>query len=189
MGVQQCSVSQELNQFFDSAYLFCQKYFDKEVSTVENRRFSEQTPESFLRQYVFVVLNSGMKNAVAERIFERFMANLDLNVIRHLGKKKAIETALSNYQAWFKEITKVDNKLAYLGLLPWIGSVTKYHLARNLGLDFAKPDRHLIRLAEKYSYGSDVLRMCRDLAELKGLRIGTVDVVLWRYLACGCPQI
>ena len=27
----------------------------------------------------------------------------------------------------------------------------KFHLARNLGLDFAKPDRHLQRIAQSYN--------------------------------------
>jgi len=30
---------------------------------------------------------------------------------------------------------------------PYIGGVTAFHLAKNLGADLAKPDRHLSRLA------------------------------------------
>jgi endonuclease III len=36
--------------------------------------------------------------------------------------------------------------------LPYIGAVTKFHLAKNLGLDVAKPDRHLVRVAKRFGY-------------------------------------
>jgi hypothetical protein len=38
-------------------------------------------------------------------------------------------------------------RLEYLGSLPWIGAITKYHAARNFGVDCVKPDIHLTRLA------------------------------------------
>ena len=67
--------------------------------------------------------------------------------------------------------------------LPWIGPITKYHLARNLGIDVAKPDRHLVRLAKRFGYNEStgVQQMCEELAERTRDRIGVVDVVLWRY--------
>lgn len=70
--------------------------------------------------------------------------------------------------------------IVYLDSLPMIGPITKYHLARNIGLDYAKPDRHLIRLAEKFGY-PDIQVMCTKLSAYSGWRIGTVDVILWRY--------
>jgi len=180
-------ISPELGQFFDAAFLYCKRWFSQEVSIVENRHFADITAERFLSEYVYVVLNSGMKNAVAEKVFQHFMAKMDVTVINHLGKRRAVEQALANYRTWFRNLKELDNKLAYLELLPWIGPITKYHLARNLGLDYAKPDRHMIRLAQKHGFSSDVTRMCQELADLKGLRVGTVDVILWRYIACGCP--
>ena len=53
-------------------------------------------------------------------------------------------------------------------------------LAGNGRLEYAKPDRHLIRLAEKYGF-NDVQAMCEYLAQLDNERIGVIDVVLWRY--------
>lgn len=177
-----------LSGFFDQAYDFCSAFHRREVDVVQARRFEDQSAESFFWEYVYVVLNTGMKNAVAERIFNRYVSTRDLSVIGHLGKRKAIKLALNNSERWFAELKDIDNKLLYLETLPFIGSVTRYHLARNLGLDYAKPDRHLKRLAEAYGYGSDVQRMCEDLAVEKNLRVGTVDVVLWRFCASGCPQ-
>jgi hypothetical protein len=49
-----------------------------------------------------------------------------------------------------------------------------------MGIDCAKPDRHLQRLADRFGY-SNVQTMCREIANESGYRIGTVDLILWRY--------
>jgi hypothetical protein len=72
------------------------------------------------------------------------------------------------------------NGLAALEALPFIGTVTKWHLAKNLGLDVAKPDRHLLRIAARFGY-DDVQRMCHDICEFCGERISVADLVLWRF--------
>jgi thermostable 8-oxoguanine DNA glycosylase len=45
-------------------------------------------------------------------------------------------------------------------------------------MDFAKPDRHLVRIAK--SYKLEVEEMCLNLSKQTGERIGVVDVVIWR---------
>ena len=67
--------------------------------------------------------------------------------------------------------------------LPWIGDITKYHLAKNLGANVAKPDRWLVRLADAEKTTVD--QLCRRLAIATGDRVATVDVVLWRACAVG----
>lgn len=62
--------------------------------------------------------------------------------------------------------------------LPYIGPITKYHLARNLGIDAVKPDRHLTRLAAHFSFDSP-LSMCSYLAGMHNERIGVIDLVLF----------
>lgn len=73
-----------------------------------------------------------------------------------------------------------NDKISALEELPWIGGITKYHLARNMGLDCVKPDRHLVRLAERYGF-EDPHLMCNYLAKQFKERVGTIDVILWRY--------
>ena len=73
--------------------------------------------------------------------------------------------------------------LEWLQGLPWIGGITKYHLAKNLGIDCAKPDVHLQRLADREGVTAHVL--CERLAKATGYRIATVDLVLWRACATG----
>jgi hypothetical protein len=142
-----------LIQFYRHARTTCiEKGYASEIDIVNGRHFGTSTAEDFLGQYVWVVLNSGMKNQVAERIYERFKLKRDLETIRHVGKRSAIKTALQNYQKWFNALLYADNKLSFLETLPWIGPITKYHLARNLGLDVAKPDRHLVRLANRFGF-------------------------------------
>jgi hypothetical protein len=70
--------------------------------------------------------------------------------------------------------------LSILETLPFIGSITKFHLAKNLGLEVAKPDRHLVRLADRFGY-KDVQTMCRDIFEFCGDKIAVADLVLWRF--------
>lgn len=75
-----------------------------------------------------------------------------------------------------------DKPLEALQSLPFIGPVTRYHLAKNIGLPFAKPDRHLVRLANSAGY-TDVQRFCRDISVYANDSIPVVDIVLWRFAA------
>lgn len=140
----------------------------------------KQTSTNFFIEYVWVVINSGMREQQARGIFHRFMQKLDTSVIRHMGKRAAIEEALKHHEEWFSQLLKEEDKLTYLETLPWIGKITKYHLARNIGIDTVKPDRHLTRLAKKYGYDSP-LEMCIDIQKMISEKLGVIDVILWRY--------
>lgn len=142
----------------------------------------------FWYAFAWVVVNSGMKNTVAAKIWERIQGAIErgesvASVFRHPGKGRAIQDVFDARQEWFACYREADDKLAFLESMPWIGPITKYHLAKNLGLDHCKPDRHLVRIAE--GYGLEVVEMCQALADATGDRIGTVDVVIWRAAAEG----
>jgi hypothetical protein len=64
--------------------------------------------------------------------------------------------------------------------LPFIGPVTSYHLAKNLGIDVVKRDRHLVRLAVHLGFSS-AEEMCGAFGDQVGEPISVVDIVLWRY--------
>lgn len=159
-----------------------QKGYKREIDIVEERHLNDITPEIFQKEYVYVVCNSGMKNQVAEKIFQNYVYKGN-KVINHPGKWEAIKTSERQYKHWFDMLcskkTDID-RVEYLESLPWIGKITKYHLARNLGIDCAKPDRHLTRMAKICGF-DDVQLMCKEISDKTGDRIGTVDVVLWRY--------
>lgn len=147
-----------------------------------------RTDEDFAREVIFVICNSGMRATVALGIFQRCMGALERGdhiqtAFRHPGKSAAIATVWSQRSKLFEEYEQATDKLAFLRSLPWIGDITKYHLAKNFGLQFAKPDVHLQRLASRD--GSTPQALCERLASDTGLKIATVDTILWRACACG----
>lgn len=70
--------------------------------------------------------------------------------------------------------------IPYLQTYDFIGPVTAYHLAKNLGLDVAKEDRHLARMAGALGFqcGTD---LCEAIADHLHETVRVVDVVLWRF--------
>ena len=108
------------------------------------------------------------------------METIDTDVIKHYGKRKAIEHVLDNCERYYRTLQSSNNKIDWLTTLPWIGPVTKYHLARNLDIDTVKPDRHLVRLTERFGY-ENPLKMCEIIQKETNERLGVIDIVLWRY--------
>ena len=156
--------------------------YSDEIAWVQDRSIVEDA-DIFMYEYIFVVLTTGFKEQVARGIFLDLKIAIDKgqpisSVVRHKQKAKAIEWIMRSKHTAFAGFKASTNPLEYLEGLPFIGPVTKYHLARNLGLDFVKPDRHLVRIAHKY--GLTPHTMCENLARETGERIGTIDVVIWR---------
>lgn len=144
--------------------------------------------DEFAREIVFVICNSGMKNTVARGIYNRVRGALEsgasaATVFGHKGKCGAIDTIWRGRAPLFIAYGFVSDKVAWLGALPWIGDITKFHAARNFGVDCVKPDVHLQRLADHH--GVTPTALCEPLARAYGLRIGTVDTILWRACAVG----
>lgn len=151
-----------------------------------------ETPEALACEYTWVVLNSGMKNTVARKIMDRVWPRLVAGepiapVFGHEGKAAAIELVWQERARHFVEFAAAPDIVAWCETLPWIGKITKYHLAKNLGADVAKPDRWLERLAA--ADGETVDGLCARLALETGDRIATVDVVLWRACAVGVLRV
>lgn len=162
--------------------------YQSEIDWSENLKPCDNS-ETFLQEYIWVVLNSGMKNQIARKIYEKVIKALSTgqpieNVFKHKGKVEAINIVILNIKSIFKNYKiielngKVDEQLHFLESLPYIGKVTKYHLAKNLGIDICKPDRHLVRLAKQYWMTPQSL--CERLSKEIGLRIATIDIILWR---------
>lgn len=174
-------LKEEALDFYQRAYAYVVSAgFHREIEYTRQLRFDKVNDEIFLMEYAFVVLSAGMKNQVAQRIFSKFTKNLDPMVVGHIGKRGAIVCAIKEHHQWLLQLRIASDKVSYLETLPWIGGITKYHLARNLGLDVVKPDRHLVRLATTFRY-PDPATMCQAISEETGERVGVVDVVLWRY--------
>jgi len=146
------------------------------------------TSWTLVREHIWVVLNSGMRFEVARQIHARVMLALvqkrDIStVFGHKAKCKAIKHVVAHGRRLYAQYHCAKDKLAFLETLPHIGKITKYHLGKNLGIDCAKPDRHLVRLAKKY--GKGVQELCLDLAAVTGDTVACVDYVLWRAVKMG----
>jgi len=171
----------ELLLFYYRAYKYViNAGYENEITWCDLIRFEDITIDSFFREYVWAVLNAGMREQAARSVFLKYMETMDTNAIRHDGKRKAIEHVLDNCKTYYNQLLDSDNKIDWFATLPWIGQITKYHIARNLGIDAVKPDRHLVRLAERFNYRSP-LDMCEAIQSDVNERLGVIDVVLWRY--------
>jgi hypothetical protein len=181
--------------------VMCAGYAD-EIEWQRSVRFEEVTESDLLRENAWVVLCCGMREAIVRERFaevsrcfqdwrsaDHIIDSLPhcreqaLRYFRHPAKIDAIIACA----AWVAEqgFAKVKGSirldpLGALRTLPFIGPVTAYHLAKNLGLPVAKPDRHLVRLSRLVGY-QDVQEFCDHIAEHTGDPVAVVDIVLWRF--------
>lgn len=170
-----------VNFYLDAyRYLVDNDYLEEILWAASIEPLEQQTAELFLWEYVWVIANAGMREQVARTIYQKVFTTHDPMVIGHPGKRAAVQRAFQEYDVWFDTLLKADDKLAYLESLPWIGPTTKYHLARNIGIDCVKPDRHLKRLAQRFGYTTPD-DLCRGIMNEVGGRLGMIDLVLWRY--------
>ena len=147
-----------------------------------------QTAEQFAEQAIYVICNSGMKHTIAAGIYDRVMESLRAGqnsdiAFGHEGKCTAIDRIWENRVEYVSQYLTATDKVAFCETLPWIGTITKYHLAKNFGVQVAKPDVHLQRLAHLNE--CTVQELCEGLAADTGYSVAIVDVLLWRACATG----
>ena len=173
------------------------------------------TRDGFFAQYVHVVLVTGYRVSIVEAKYPRLnVAFMDydcdaiakfpeevreaaLQVIHNEKKMDAIiSTAVrladSDWEEFKAELTGPLPLSAIASLGLFMGPANKRFLARNIGLDYAKPDRMLTRVAEEFGYRDSTvfrnrkrppgaLRMVAALQEATGERPGVIDYILWEY--------
>jgi len=181
----------------EGALLGVYNYIKKDIAREEDLsqiEFYEHIPEDFdklyfFREYCWVVIHSGMNYAAATKIFDNFWGKGRFNFvgIKHKGKNAGIRKVYEKLDKYFFQYKKSKNKLKFLENLPWIGPITKYHLAKNLGENIAKPDRHLVRVSEAFGYSNAedpykaVLKFCEKVSELSKDKISIIDTYFWRF--------
>lgn len=173
-----------------------------EIDWQDDLDFQAVTESDFLRETAWVVLSAGMAERViqvkfpmiteafcgwssADAIVEdrRAVRRKALGVFNHEAKIGSIlEIAWTVSKAGFPRMKEciAHEREQFLAKLPYVGPVTALHLAKNLGLDVAKPDRHLVRIAEAAGYDS-AAALCSRIADIVGDRVSVVDLVLWRF--------
>ena len=164
--------------------------FREEYEWANNIKPPETAVELFC-EYSWVVINAGMKEQIARKIWKK-VKDAIINgwemssVFGHEGKVKAIEEGWRHQQKrfeLFKQAEMSGTILEFCESLPYIGKITKYHLAKNLGAQVAKPDRWLERVAKQS--GETVQDLCERLAKESGDRITAVDNTIWRMCNLG----
>ena len=162
------------------------------------------TESDLLREAAWVILCSGFRESVVQRLFghislcfcdwesAREIVNAAAGcrlaaarVFRHEAKIDAIvNVAWRIERLGFTALKRsiISNPIGELQRFPHIGPVTVLHLAKNLGLDVAKPDRHLVRLSAYVGFES-ASELCDTIAHSIGETTRMVDLILWRYLA------
>jgi hypothetical protein len=191
--------------FFELARRYSQRAdLSQEVDWQRNANPSQFSEQDLLREAAWVVLCSGFREKMVRRIFDYVSlcffdwesadlvhehwptcVRAALYSINNERKLRAIARCASIVaHEGFDRVKQsiLDNPLAELQKFPFIGSTTVWHLAKNLGMNVAKPDRHLVRLAEACGYPT-AMDLCSYLAKCHSEQVNVIDLILWRYLA------
>lgn len=172
--------------------------------------FTEFTESELLREHAWVALCSGFRESAVRRVFDHVSlcfcdwesseAIVSAGEIccttaafvfaNRLKLQGVLSTARHINNIGFEEFKRsvLADPINRLQLLPFIGPVTSWHLAKNLGLDVVKPDRHLVRISERLGFRS-ADDLCRELAATTGEQAKVVDLIVWRYIADNPQQL
>lgn len=176
--------------------------YSTEIDWQDKVSFNNITEVDFLREAAWVILSSGMREVIIRKkfpeisksffewessrtivMFQDQCRNDALCIFNHSKKIEAIiQIAIHVFNKGFLSVrNEVQEKgINYLMQLPYMGPVTSYHFAKNIGLPVVKPDRHLTRIAKLLGYTSPYV-MCSDISRLTDERIQVIDIVLWRF--------
>ncbi len=197
--------------FFSAAWAYVEEAgLGAELAWQRTVDFASFTETHFLRETAWVILCSGFRESIVRRIFDHVSLSFcdweSAKVIVE-AKNDCRTSALASFKnerkldavvrtadlvyecgfSTFKQRVLLD-PIVQLQSLPYIGSITSLHLAKNLGLDVAKPDRHLVRLARQFGYTS-TSDLCSDIANATGEQVKVIDLALWRFMADVRPPL
>lgn len=176
--------------------------YSDEILWQESTNFNLIDEKTFLREAAWVILNSGMRESLIRRIFGRISAcffkwesaekiarkkerciSKALAIFNNVGKITAIATLAEDVYRKGIERVKIEIKETGINRImfyPFMGRATSYHFAKNIGLNFAKPDRHLLKIAAVAGYECPQ-EMCQELANEIGEKTSVIDLIFWRF--------
>jgi hypothetical protein len=187
--------------FYAKSFVIKKGYFD-EIEWQDALCFEQVTESNFLKEVAWVILSGGMNENVIRGVFPalskafynfessyQIMKNREKCLIKGIryfnnpGKLNAIieiahQIDLLGFDLFVDKIKTLG--VDFIKKLPYLGPVTSYHLAKNLGINIAKPDRHLVRIAANMGFGCPI-EMCEELANLIQEKISVIDIVFWRF--------
>ena len=176
--------------------------YGHEIDWMASLEFDNVDEGTFLQEAAWVVLSSGLAERVVSKRFPLVsQAFFDWHSAERIVSKR--EACRKNALRFFNSVPKIDAIIqiathvhekgfwsvhesikqrgpAYLRQLPYMGPATSLHLAKNLGFQEVKPDRHLTRLAAALGYARP-MSMCAEIAAIVGDKLSVVDLIIWRY--------
>ena len=189
------------------AYLLAKDFvirsgFEAEIDWQEDLSIQNISESDFLREMAWVVLSAGFRESLLRKRFSaistaflNWRSGKEISRAKHecrfkalqvFNHEKKVDAILSTCELtdrigfavlkWRIESEGVE----FLKGLPFIGPVTAFHLAKNLGLSVVKPDRHLVRTAKAGGFACPT-SMCEAIAEVVAEKVSVVDLVIWRY--------
>lgn len=187
--------------FFAKNYVI-EKGFSCELEWQEELCFDMLTEQKFLNEISWVILASGMNDKVVRKVFPKIKSamlnfesadlickrkktcyNKALKIFNHKGKIKAIifaATYLKQNSISFIKSQILKYGVEFIQTFPYMGTATSCHLAKNLGLNLSKPDRHLNRISEALGFNSSS-DLCKKISNVIDEKEAIIDLVLWRY--------
>jgi hypothetical protein len=183
----------EVVAFFDKAIKCIREVgYQWEIDLVQNRTFDQMTVTKFRDEYTFCCMHSsGLANNTVTKnleLFDAALKRMDTDPFAKLPNKflrEAVREIWSRPSFYFNQILacKTDReRIKVIRSLPRMGGdASGWHLARNLGIDCVKPDRWMWRITTKYGYESPLDLALFIQKHRPEYRIGTVDVIFWRY--------
>lgn len=204
-GIIVCTDQQLIDLYESALHRVIERGWGDEVQYFRGLTFDKVDGRFFFRECAFCVYAAGFSNYVLNSKWEGLtkayknwsyekvcqyadeVRNQALGFIHHEGKVKAILECAEKLNDWgwpsFRDWLQSMNLLIQPGQLKYIGQAARYHLARNIGADVAKPDRYMLDHASECGYpptDEGVQQFARRVARLVGDRVGVVDYVLWR---------
>jgi endonuclease III len=190
--------------YYQAATEFANQNYEEMVDRIYNTRFNMLPPDKFFDEYMWAVYVSGFRAKTISKIWSKLTTVYDqLGLIGDPYDDELVSLVKQNAMKIFANERKVDaiietadiirnarnttswEEFLYDSLstpeklqrLPFIGKITRYHLARNIGLlQYVKPDVHLVRMANKWGFDNPQV-MCESLDGKKPA--GIVDLILW----------
>ena len=188
--------------YLDAKEFIIKNGYGQEIDWQENLNIESISETDFLREAAWVILSVGMRELVIRGLFQKFsnaFLNWEcakkINEYRYQCKFEALQVfnnerkvnaiidivriiAEDSFNVVHEKIKNYG--IEYLETFPFIGPVASCHLAKNIGLNIAKPDRHLIRVSQACGFQTPN-ELCSTLSTIVGDDISTIDLVIWRY--------
>ena len=188
--------------YLDAKQFIIKAGFASEIDWQASLNFNHLEEAAFLREAAWVVLSSGFRETVIRRkfneistAFKEFRCAREIVTNKRICRKDAlkvfknekkidaiVEIATRVHRLGFAVVKQhiASYGVSFLRTFPFLGPVTALHLAKNIGLDVVKPDRHLVRAAKSAGVSS-AEELCLRIREIVGDTLAVIDLVIWRY--------